>query len=151
MGKFKTLEEAQKAYDELVKTNDKSTKEAIEVVLNSKNSEIEDLKKKSIQEIEAKDQEISTLKNSVKEITDSKISEIEDLKKQLADAEETARDAIEKVNNPEANLVKAKVGGKIYKVNFGVDGKSPEEIAVDQKLLQKLIDIGSGALSMVEQ
>lgn len=100
MEKFKTLEEAQAAYDALVAAKNK---------------------------------------------------EVEELKKQLDNAESVAKDAIEKVNaGPATNDVFATVDKKKYKILFGVDGKTKQELAADSTALKRLVKIGSGAIELVE-
>lgn len=114
MAKFKTLEEAQAAYDKLVAEGKSNTAKA------------------------------------VKSVTEAKDKEIEALKKKIVEAEQVAKDAIDKVNDPKPDYVKAKVGKSTYKVNFGVDGKTPEQVAGDADLLARLVKIGSGALTEIK-
>ncbi|MFD2741956.1 MULTISPECIES: hypothetical protein [Sphingobacterium] len=125
MSKFKTLEEAQEAYDKLVSDSKTKTAEAVKNAQASKDKTIENLKQSS-----------AKLKD-----------ENDGLKKQLKEATDVANDAIAQVNTPKDNFVKAKVGSKQYKVNFGVDGKTPEEIAKDNDVLNRLVEIGSGAIT----
>ena len=125
MAKFKTLEEAQKAFDDLVVESKSKTAEAV----------------KKAQE--AKDRTIATHKEANSKLKDENI----DLKKQLQEATDVAKDAINQVNAPKENTVKVKHGGKQYKVNFGVDGKTIDEVAKDPDLLKRLVDIQSGALT----
>lgn len=73
-------------------------------------------------------------------------------KQQLVDAKKVAEEAIAQIN--EAPQVKtdevfATVDKTKYKVVFGVDGLTKEEVAKDKELLKKLVKIGSGSLEIV--
>lgn len=68
-------------------------------------------------------------------------------------AEEIAKDAMEAVNKTLAALPKetfATHEKKKYKILFGVDGMSKEEIAKDKTKLARLVEIKSGAIQLQE-
>ncbi|WP_316743409.1 hypothetical protein [Pedobacter antarcticus] len=85
---------------------------------------------------------------------------IKDLQKKLdtaiqekESAEEVANAALETANELLATVpqeIYATVEKKKYKVLFGVDGLTKEELVKDQVKLQRLIEIGSGALELQE-
>lgn len=110
MDKFKTIEEAQSAYDKIVEENK---------TLVANNAALE-----------------------------------ENLKSEIKRAAEAEKVAIE-INSKLEGLEKYEdifvtVKKKKYKVNFGVDGKSKEELKEDAKLLERLVEIQSGALTLVD-
>lgn len=110
--KFKSLEEAQKAYDDLVADQPKVIEKAVADAVKVKDDEIAALTKRAV------------------------------------DAEEVAKDAVEKIDNPKG--VTVTVDKVKYRIIFGVDGKSKEELAADKELLEKLIKKGSAALEKVK-
>lgn len=76
---------------------------------------------------------------ALKEANETAIKAAEELSSRLASAEEKI----------ESDTI-AKVGGKKYRVNFGVSGKSKAELADDAELLKKLVTSGSGAITEVK-
>jgi len=84
------------------------------------------------------------IEKAVADAVKVKDDEIAALTKRAEDAEEVAKDAVEKIDNP--NGVTVTVDKVKYRIAFGVDGKSKEELAADQKLLKELIEKGSAAL-----
>lgn len=109
MEKFKTLDEAQAAYDKLTKN----------------------------------------VKDLEKSVAD-KDAQIADLTKKASDAETAAQDAIDKINNGvNTDTVDVTVDKRKYRINFGVDGKSKEDLKCDNKLLKKLIEKGSAAITLI--
>lgn len=81
---------------------------------------------------------------AVKEAVKAKDDEIQMLTKRADDAEKIAEDAVDKFNHAKHTLVT--VDKKKYKIAFGVDGKTKEEVAADKTLLAKLIKNGSAAV-----
>lgn len=70
---------------------------------------------------------------------------------ELAEVKAVAEDAIKKFNSKSGVIdITAKVGKNTYRVNFGVDGKTKEQVAEDSNLLAKLVKAGSGALTLLE-
>lgn len=70
---------------------------------------------------------------------------------ELAEVKSVAEDAIKKFNSKSGVIdITAKVGKSTYRVNFGVDGKTKEQVADDSNLLAKLVKAGSGALTLLE-
>lgn len=103
MANFKSLEEAQKAYDGLLVSK-------------------KDLDKKIIE-----------------------------LTKRAEDAELAAKDAIEKINSaPVVEDYTVTVDKKKYRINFGVDGFTKEQLKDQADLLKKLVKIGSGSISLID-
>lgn len=90
--------------------------------------------------------EKDALASSLKE----KESELVSVKSELEVAKEVAQDAIQQINEGLSTDVIATVDKKKYKVLFGVDGLSKEELSKDQTSLKNLVKIGSGALELVE-
>ncbi|HWK58726.1 MAG TPA: hypothetical protein VNQ80_15390 [Parapedobacter sp.] len=105
MQKFKTIEEAQEAYDRL---------QGVHTELKGK--------------YDAQAKDFSTAKGVVEELT-----------AKLEDAS-TGKPA----------QVIAAVGKQKYVVNFGVNGKTKQQVAEDGKLLQSLVKAESGALTAIK-
>lgn len=103
--------------------------------------------------------EFKTLEEAIKAYTEieGKLSaEVEAhkiTKKNLADAESIAKDAVDKANEALANQkdegVIVAVKGKKYRINFGVDGLTKEELKGNAAALEKLIKKGSSALTAI--
>jgi len=92
-------------------------------------------------------EEIESLKNENK----ASKERIAKLEKDLSDTEEIAKDAIAKYNEqPNHSDVTVTVEKKKYKVLFGVDGLSKDELSVDNSKLKELVKGGSQALELVE-
>lgn len=81
---------------------------------------------------------------AVKETVENKDKEIAALTKRAEDAEKIAEDAVEKFNSPDDIIVT--IDKKKYKIAFGVEGKTKEELAEDKSLLAKLVKNGSAAI-----
>lgn len=130
--KFKDLEEAQKAFDELNKKHENEVKDHAKTKGNLEKAEanLKESKEKFAAEVDAHSK----------------------TKTELKTAQETALDAIEKANeaieksdpNVYVTYNKAK-----YRVNFGLNGKTKEEVSKDTELVAKLVKNGSGALTKV--
>lgn len=123
---FKTIEDAQKAFDSV------NEKYAAEVESHKKTKAALAEKTKSLEA--EKEAHKAT-------------------KKELKVAEEIANDAIAKANQAlsEASSegVVVTIGKAKYRINFGVEGFSKEELKDQKELLAKLVKAGSGALSAV--
>lgn len=101
--------------------------------------------------LEAAQEAYTKLEQSFKDYKTAVDKQLSDKDKALKDAEEVAQDAISKFNQKSGSLdLTVKVEKFTYKVNFGVGGKSKEEVADDQVLLKNLVKIGSGALTKIE-
>jgi len=87
------------------------------------------------------------IEEAVKAAVKSKDDEIAALTKRAEDAEKVAEDAVERVNS--GSNIYVSFEKKKYKVVFGVDGKSKEEVAADKKLVKELIEKGSAAIVAV--
>lgn len=87
-----------------------------------------------------------------KKETDKKNSDlIKSLTKRAEDAELTAKDAIQKVNAaPVVNDNSVTIDKKKYRINFGVDGFTKEQLKDKPDLLAKLVKIGSGAITLID-
>lgn len=71
--------------------------------------------------------------------------------KRADDAEAIAQDAIEKVNSSEsADDVTVSVDKKKYRINFGVEGFTKEELKNESDLLKKMIKSGTAALTLLD-
>lgn len=75
-------------------------------------------------------------------------------KNELKQAQEVAKDAIDKANEAieksDPNTY-ATVKGSKYIINFGVDGLTKDQLKRDGAKLSKLVNLGSGALTKVNQ
>ena len=133
---FKTIEEATTAYEKAVAdlAKEKEAHSTTKSELTTAKEAAKGVKKAAedlAKEIEAH--------NGTK-------SELETAKKVAQDAIQSANEAIEKAD---PNIY-ATVSGSKYKINFGVDGLSAEELKSDKTRLAKLVKIGSGALTKVD-
>lgn len=110
MDKFKTIEEAQTAYDKLAEENKVlgESNKAFEEKLRAETSRADDAQKAALE----------------------MNSKLEDLDKY--------DDVIVTVNKSR------------YRINFGVDGKTKEELKEDKVLLKRLVEIQSGSLTLVD-
>lgn len=101
--------------------------------------------------LEAAQQAYDTLENEFSKYKSDTKVQLESKDQEIADVKAVAQDAIAKFNSKTGVIdITAKVGKSTYRVNFGVDGKTKEQVADDSSLLAKLVKAGSGALTLVE-
>lgn len=130
--KFKTIEEAQIAWDKLA-----TEKKSVEANLVKEQTANNKLK---------------TDFNKLKAENTTVTNELKAEKKEHLKTQEIAKEAIEKINTApiDTNKVIAKIDGETFEVKFGVDGLTKEELAKDKEKLALLLAGGSGALIKVE-
>ncbi len=106
---------------------------------------------KTLEEAQAANDKLAEENNSLK----AKITALEEkVKTETNRADEAEKVALE-INSKLEGLEKYEdvvvtVKKKKYVINFGVDGKSKEELKEDNKLLERLVEIQSGALTLVD-
>ncbi|RQO65087.1 hypothetical protein DBR40_24765 [Pedobacter sp. KBW01] len=100
---------------------------------------------------------VESITENFKEIIMKQDNEIVVLKQQVVDAETIAQDALLKFNGASALIpkgLKLKVEGKNVKVNFGVNyngqNYTAQELVEKPDLVAELVEIGSGAVTILE-
>lgn len=129
---FKDLEEAQKAFNELNKKHDAEVKAHA-----TTNGKLE--------------KAVSDMKG-VRDILTAESNAHAKTKEELKTAQEIAEDAVSKANEAIEKSdpnVYVTFNKEKYRVNFGVNGKTKEEVREDKELVSKLVRNGSGALTKV--
>lgn len=142
--KFETVEEAVKHIAEVEadlaeeKKAHKATKEQL--------SKVE-------QAFEQNDKAYKELLDKEKEAHETAKSNLEAAKNELEEVKKISKEAIDNANAQVKKLDKNVYGtvkGDKYVINFGVDGLSKEELKEDSKKLEKLVKIGSKAITKVK-
>ncbi|MEI2274729.1 hypothetical protein OHD16_21460 [Sphingobacterium sp. ML3W] len=101
--------------------------------------------------LEAAQKAYDTLENEFSKYKSETKIQLELKDTEISEVKAVAEDAIAKFNSKTGIVdIRAKVGKSTYRVNFGVDGKTKEQVADDSNLLAKLVKAGSGALTLVE-
>ncbi|GGH28311.1 hypothetical protein FAZ19_19735 [Sphingobacterium alkalisoli] len=150
--KFKDLAEAQEAYDKLKEQYD-ADGTGYKKLMAEQQTTLGKLTKaeKDLGDGAAVNEKLKAAHDALNESIKQKDADIATLTKRAEDAEKVAKDAIDKVNSqPTVEDFTVKVDGKKYRVNFGVNGFSRSELKDKKDLLEKLVRIESGALTLID-